>query len=737
MFGSSINPAKEEKFVPSLITSLVVAMLTMVLSVSFVALIFVQPISGFIGIGTSLMLLSAAIITGFMAIFSSFAGTIAVPQDRVVPIVALMASLVVQRMRGHATPETMAMTVIVSIALCTILVGLVFYLLGYYRLGNIVRFIPYPVVGGFLAGSGWLLLTGSFRVMTGDTFSLYALGSLFRSGQLDAWLPCVAFGTVTYLAVRFSRHYLSLPIMVLLGAAVFYSWMLAHHQNWDQARSNGWILGAPAQGGLAGVRALPAFWKVDWESIAMQYGSFGAILLTSVVSLLLNVSALELAADEEIDLNSELRVAGLTNLANGFAGGMVGFHSLSLSSLPIRMGVRSRFIGLFSASACLLMLWFGTDLFGYIPRFMLGGILFYVGLAFLAEWVIDAFTRLHREDYVLVLLILAIVALAGYLEGVGAGVLIATVLFVVKYSSVNVISYALSGDGHQSMVDRSPAEARVLSALGGEIYILRLKGFIFFGSANNLLDSVRERQRAAGKPRLNYLIFDFHHVSGMDTSGLVSLSKLSRMARKEGFVVLAAAVPGHLEKKFHAASLIGEDSGQIRVFPDRDHALEFCENEILRRELSDEREPVRSLAEILREAHPWRVDTGNLLQYFDHIDISQGEALFHQGDPSDALYFIESGRVKVILKLDNGRTMRIRTMGPGTVVGEIGLYLEQTRVASVITEEPCRFYRCREEDLRRMEREAPALASAFHEFMVRILAERVTQQNRTLRALID
>jgi SulP family sulfate permease len=725
------------KIFPSLITSSVVAMMTTVLSVSYVALIFVGPISSFMGEGASLMLLCAGIISIFMALFSSFAGTVAIPQDRVVPIVALMTGLIIQRMRGHATPESMAVTVMAAIALSSVLIGLVFYLLGTYRLGNIVRFIPYPVVGGFLAGSGWLLLTGSFGVMTGEPFSFLSLDRFFESGLLAQWTPCVVFGVLTYFAVRFTKHYLTLPIMVLFGSAAFYLWMLLHHVGWNQARSYGWILGAPTHGGLSEIRILPSLLHADWVSIVMQYGSIGALLLTSIVSLLLNISALELAADEEIDLNVELRAAGLANIVGGFAGGMVGFHSLSLSMLPIRMGVRSRSVALISGLACLLLLWLGTDLLGYIPRFILGGILFYNGVAFLSEWVVDAFFRLHREDYCLVILILAVVALAGYLQGVGAGVLIATVLFVVKYSSVNVISHALSGDGQHSQVDRSSTEARVLNTIGGEIFILRLKGFIFFGSANNLLESVRERFLLPDRPRLKYLILDFQHVSGMDTSGLVSMAKLTRMARKESFIVLAASVPGNLEENFRNGDLIGEKVGQVRLFPDRDHGLEWCENEILKRELSGERKPIRTLPQILREAHPWRVDTGPLLKYIDQVDMEAGRPLFHQGDPPDALYFIETGRVKVMINLDNGGTMRIRTMGPGTVVGEIGLYLDQTRVASVLTEEPCRMYRCRTEDLRRMEQEEPALASAFHEFMVRILAERVTQQNRTLRALVD
>jgi SulP family sulfate permease len=724
-----------DRIFPSLITSLVVAMMTVVVSVSFVALIFVDPITGFMAEGTSLMLVTAAILGIFMAAFSSFPGMIAIPQDRVAPIVALMASLIIQQMHGQ-NPEVIGVTVLAAIASSAVVVGLVLVFLGVYRLGNLVRFIPYPVIGGFLAGTGWLLLTGSFRVISSEPLSL-RLDHLYASGALAAWAPCAIFGTISYLAVRYTKHFLTLPVLVFSAMVLFSLWLGWHHISWMQARAHAWILGAPPDAGLHQMRTLPALIHANWAVIFNQYSSLGALLVTSVISILLNTTALELAADEDIDLNTELRAAGLGNVFGGVAGGMIGFQSLSLSALPISMGVRSRLVGLVSAIVCLLILCFGTQLLGYIPRFILGGILFYNGLSFLAEWVFDAYFRLQHEDYFIVVLMLGVVAFAGYLQGVGAGVIIATVLFVVKYSRVNVIGYVLSGDGHRSTVDRSPPEVRLLNTSGAQIYILRLKGFIFFGSANNLLHTIRERQADPRLAKLRYVILDFHHVSGMDTSGVVSMSKLSRLAKKEGALILGASVPVDIQNSFRAAGLFEDKPGQIYLFPDRDHAMEWCENDILGREFSALSDGIRSLPEILRDAHPWKTDTTALLNYVERLEVDQNYPLIRQGDEANELYFIESGKVKVMIGLDNGQSLRVRTMGPGTVVGEIGLYLGQKRVASVLTEEPCIIYRFTADALHQMEQEEPSLASAFHEFMVRVLAERVTQQNRALASLVE
>jgi SulP family sulfate permease len=727
-----------QRILPSLITSSVVAMMTVVMSVSFVAIIFVDPISGFVGDGTSVMLLVAAILGIFMAVFSSYRGTIAIPQDRVAPIVALMASIIVHQMTPTgASPEQIGLTVLAAIATSTLIVGLVLFLLGTYKLGNIVRFTPYPVIGGFLAGSGWLLLTGSFRIVSGETFAFDKIRHFAAEGSLAAWIPCAIFGTVAYLGVRFSKHYMTLPVLVFASAIGFYGWLGFNHHALETARAHGWILAVPPDAGLTHVLSFPSLMHANWTVVADQYPSFVALLLTSIVSILLNTSALELEADEDIDLNRELRAAGMANVVGGFSGGMIGFQSLSLSSLAVGMGVKSRVVGLVSAGVCLLLLIFGTQALGYIPKFVLGGILFYAGLSFLTEWLFDAYFRLIREDYFLVVLILAIVAFVDYLRGVGAGIIVATVLFVLKYSTVNVISSTLSGDSHHSTVDRSPIEARLLNDRGGQILIMRLKGYIFFGSADNLLNTIRQRQADSTLPRLGYVILDFQHVSGLDTSGLVSIQKLARLARRARFTILAASVPAEIQDSFRKARLIGEDAGQIRLFRDRDFSIEWCENAILLDENADTTRETRNLQQILNDFHPSQIDPNVLFDYLERQEVGRNHYLMLQGDPSDDLFFIEAGRVRVVVELDNGRLMRVRTMEAGTVVGEIGLYLGQPRLASVLTEEPCVILRLSASALERMQKENPRLASAFHEFMVRVLAERITQQNRTLRALVE
>ena len=96
----------------------------------------------------------------------------------------------------------------VAIGMTSVLVGIFFYILGQFRLGKLVRFIPYPVVGGFLAGTGWLIVKFSFSMMTDQDLTLELALTFFNQSLLIKWLPGFVFGVGMLLAGRFFSHYL-------------------------------------------------------------------------------------------------------------------------------------------------------------------------------------------------------------------------------------------------------------------------------------------------------------------------------------------------------------------------------------------------------------------------------------------------------------------------------------------------------------------------------------------------
>ena len=715
------------------------AVVVLIASLSFGSLIFTGNLAFGMADGIDIALTSAAIIGLVVALRSSYAGTVAIPQDRTAPILALMAAQVVAALPAGASPAEKLSNVLVAIALTSALTGAILYLLGRYRLGNFTRFIPYPVVGGFLSGSGWLLVVGAFRVMTGQNLALGNLPVLFTPDSVKLWLPGVALGLALFLTLRRFRQSKLVPVILLGSMGVFWLVLWGYGISAREARTAGWLPFIPVnQDVRQHIWHLQVWSAVNWHAVGHGAGLAATAALTSVISILLNSSALELAVQQEIDLNQELRAAGLANLTTSLAGGMLGFQSLSLSRLGNDLGSRNRLAAVVTSGLCGVALLAGPATFAVLPKFALGGLLLYLGLGFLVEWLYDGWWKFPLSDYAVVIAIVAVMGTAGYLEGVGFGILAAVFLFIHNYSRVGVITHALTGAELQSNVDRPVSHQRILHKEGRGLHLLKLQGFIFFGTANTLLNSIRARAMDGNLSRLRCVMLDFHRVSGLDSSAALSLEKVGQMAEKQGFELLLTEVPGEMQKHLLRGTSPQEQAEAMKFFPDLDHALEWWESRILAEQGVGSATRVASLHEQLQPHWPNEETLRVFLGRLGRRELPAGEYLIRQGDFADELYFIESGEVSTVLEdPDGGSPRRLRRQGGGTVLGELGLLLRVPRSASVIVLHPITVYCLNREALMQLKCDYPQVAADLYEFLSRSLAERVLTTTRSLRVLTD
>jgi sulfate permease, SulP family len=286
-------------------------------------------------------------------------------------------------------------------------------------------------------------------------------------------------------------------------------------------------------------------------------------------------------------------------------------------------------------------------------------------------------------------------------------------------------------------VDRPLRDSRFLGEHGGQIYILRLQGFIFFGTANHLLHKVRLRANDSQLPALKFAVLDFRRVTGLDSSAIFSLSKVQHLADKQGFALLMSQVSPQIVSQIEKSRMTFNRDDSLRLLPDLDHALEWCENRLLTSMNGERNGHTLLLAEQLKESWPAAAEPRRLMPYLERLEVSVATHLIRQSERSESLYFIESGLVTVRLEFEDGRTLRLRTMGAGTVVGEVGLFLGGVRTASVITEQPCTVYRLTHDSLQRMNVENPDLALAFHRYLICLLGERLTSSSKILRGVIE
>lgn len=721
----------------ALVAGAVTGLVVVILSLSFAVLIFSGELAGHVGTAIGMALFTAVVVGALVALFSSYPGTIAFPQDKIAPILALMASLIVAETPPGTDPEQVFATVATALMLATALTGGLLFALGYFRLGGFIRFIPYPVIGGFLAGTGWLLVKGAIKVMTGHAPTLEGVPHLFAVAEAVKWMPGLAFALVLIVGMRRWKHVATLPLLLAGGILGYHLVARLLGQSLEGLEQGGYLLGhLPAAGGWrpdAVIRALSA----DWLMIADQAGSVSTILLISAIGVLLNSSGIEVAANQDMDLNRELKIAGIANLVSGAGGGIIGFHTLGLSSMVLKMGVRSRLVGLISALVCLAMLVIGTEPLALFPKAVLGGLLMFIGLGFLEEWLVDGRHHMPGADYAIIVMIVAVVGTFGYLQGAAVGIVACVVLFVVNYSRVAVAKHELTAADVSSNVDRPREEVALLKAHGGRILVYSLQGFMFFGTANKLLTRVIGRCGDPGADMVEAVVFDFRRVSGIDTSAAMSFVKLRQFAEKRGLSLVFAGQNAEAGMVLERAGFVGAEGATWRSAPDLDHALEWSENRLLAKLEVEARSKPRSLMADLAEDLGEPLQVARMMSFVETLDVPAGTVVLQQGSAAHDLFILESGQVTVRLMNDNGTSIRLRTMHAGTVVGEMGLYLNEERSASVVADADCVIHRLTARNLIRMEEEAPSVAAAFHRLMARQLAERLRNTDHMIRALTD
>ena len=212
-----LDEFQPKRLVASLTAGLIVGITDVSVEISLAALIFSGALAPFVANGIGFVLFGAFTILLLGALTSSIPGTITIPQDTPAAILALITAGVVGNMSATSTPDETFTTAVAAIIFTSLLAGLIFLLFGRFKLSGFARFIPYPVVGGFLAGTGWLLAKGAFSVMTDMPLTLDNFPLLFRTDILIHWLPGLIFALALLLVLRRSSHFLIIPGM-LAGA---------------------------------------------------------------------------------------------------------------------------------------------------------------------------------------------------------------------------------------------------------------------------------------------------------------------------------------------------------------------------------------------------------------------------------------------------------------------------------------------------------------------------------------
>ena len=721
----------KSNIVPSIIAGVIGGIIKIVVAMAFSALIFTGTLAAYLPQGIGIVLFGFFLFAVISIFTSSYPVNINTPQDIPIAIIALIATTVMATSGKDWDADTTFQFIFVTIALTSILVGIFFFILGSLKLGKLVRFIPYPVVGGFLAGTGWLIVKFAFIMTAGMGLSLANIVSLFDQATLSKWFPGLIFGLIMLISSRYIKHYLLIPALIAIGITFFYAIMFFYGFSFTDLESSGYLLGPFPEGGLC--QGLPLKYLSDFHcSIFLeQLPAIGTMMILNAISVLFNYSGLEIIIKKDLDLDQELKTTGIGNIIAGLGGAPPGHLSLGGTLLAISIGSKSKLTNIVIALLCAITLFFGSAVLSFFPRIILGGLLFNLGLSFLVDWLYSTWSRVPKTDYTIILLIFLVIGTVGFLEGVITGLLMSVILFVVSYSKVEIIKHELTGKTFHSNVERSESIKNIIDDSGDQTLILPLQGFIFFGSANRLLERIKLHLQSQNEKNLKYLVFDFKQVTGVDSSTINSFNKLRILAELDNFQVLFCNLTPEIISQFEVEDLFDDSMDLFLKFDDLDHGMEWCEEQII----SEQTIGSNKQKEEIDEIKLFEEKFADLLIYFESKDISQNTTIIEQGSDPDGLYFIKSGRVTVELRSSNNK-IRLKSMSTGTVVGEVSLYLKTQATASVRSNTACKTYFLSHENFEKLNKETPERAAELHTYIVKLLSDRLAKSNATIQALM-
>ncbi len=691
--------------------------MTLATSIAYAAIVFAGPFATDLGIGVTLALFTGAVLGLIVAWRSTIPSVIGNAQSGTAVVLGAIAAALAEL---TPAPAQLA-TLLVVIAFASLGLGLSFLLLGAFRLGNAIRYVPFPVIGGFLGYVAWLLARGAFAAMTGEPLGWGMLPLLWAPDVVIRWLPAVLLASALLVLQRWRRHALSVPALLVLSLLGFWSVAWLAGATPASLLAMGLVLEpvSAAQAWAPG-RLPAAFMAADWEAILAVAPKLAMVSLVAMITLLMNASTLEVASRRAVDLNRELITAGIGNVAAGLGGGLPGYHSVSTGLLPHYLGTKSRLVGLTSAVVCAATLALGGPLLALVPKLLVGLVLLYLALALATDLALDRWPLVSPVERLVMVAVFATLVGVGFVEGIVLGIVAGLAVFAVNYARIGIVRAQGSGHEFTSNVTRPLPQLELLEAQAEAVHVVRLQGYLFFGTAHRLLDEVTTEVDRPRPVPLRFLVLDFKRVESVDSSAIASFLRLVEQAERKGFAILLAAVPSAVARLLEA----GGRGLALPTFPDLDHCLEHVEDRLIGL-TCDAALEMPGLDDGLRRAIADPERRGRVLAYARPVYWPAGATIIEQGARSDEMYLFDQGVIVAKLVLADGSTVRVRTILPGTVVGEIGCYLDTPRTLSLVAATEVRARGFDRAALERMRAADPDLAADFHAWMARLIAERL------------
>lgn len=618
--------------------------------------------------GAVMGLIGAAALSLTSGIFGGTRGLISAPTGPTLVLLgAALASLVAAGLEGAA--------LLTGLTVVLVMTGIFQILIGISGGGRLIKFMPYPVVSGFMTGSALLMILSQLKSLTGENFST----------SLEIWylIPMIT-AAITFVLVSITPRILpAIPGTIggLVGGTVAFHCLTPLVSG---PLPETWIIGAlPGPESIEVGFNLSEINGLPWTTMIVS--ALALAVLASIDTLLTSVIA-DIGTGVRHKARRELVGQGAGQIVSGLFGGMAGAGTTGATLVAVKTGGR-RWSGVSAGFSFVLLILFGGPIGYVLPVSVLAGIILHVA-AGMFERDIFAWLRRRRTrmDAGIAIFVTIITVVYDLMAAVGVGVMIAIILFIRAQIKAPVIHRRSTARQVRSVRHRPEEQRSLLDAHGDRIVLYELRGNLFFATADQLFEKLLpDLDRAA------WIILHMRRIYQVDLTGVKILQQIADRLHANGGQLVFCNVHRQIglgKKVKEALRKISPTRGgpKVKTFNGLDEALEYAENSLLE-EMGVL--PVPSNKSIkLSDMDICAGMTAEQITAFQQVlkpkTVKGGEKVFAIGETGEEMYLVSRGEVDIRLPTTRHHYMRLAKYGPGALFGEIAFLQPGPRTADAV-----------------------------------------------------
>jgi sulfate permease, SulP family len=669
---------------------------------------------------------------------ASFGGTRRLISAPCAPAVAVLAAFAIQ-MTQRGLPSA---AIVLQIALIALLCGLLQIAFGLIGIGRLIKYMPYPVVSGYLSGVGLLIILSQVPRILGVPGTTHFWHAVLTPGLWN-WRSLVV-GTVTILVMVFAPKVTKIvPAAILslaFGMATYFAIAYTDRSLWLLA-GNKLIIGPLPTSTVSFVDSIILRWRTFSTFDLSQFNLllYPALTLAVLLSIdtLKTCVVLDSLTRSRHNSNRELIGQGIGNLASTAIGGVPGAGQMGATLVNISSGGQTRLSGVMEGILALLAFLALGKLIAWIPIAALAGILIVVGVRMFDRHSLSLLkSRSTVLDFIVIVTVVIVAETVSLIAASGVGVGLAILLFLREQSGGAVVRRTSYGDQRFSRQVRLPREMEVLQQRGDCTAIYELQGSLFFGTADQLYTALEPDIKTR-----RYLVLDLRRVNSVDFTAAHLLELVEdMMSERKGMLIFShtpsKAPSGQDMVSYFKQVGLARAEHHTRIFPHLDAALEWIEDRILEeahveRPLEQPWE-IREL-DVLRER---KQETISALEASTEIrTFTAGTQIFSRGEPGDELYIIRQGTVRILLPLAGRVPHHLSTFGRGDVFGEMSFVDRAPRSADAVADSDVEAYVLTRARFDELVHQHHKLALNLLDWIASVIAERLRRSDAELQSL--